>query len=406
MSRLLFFLLSFALMMSAQSHAATPNDEANEAAYGRRGEIRRGLPMGGDRQRSYYERIIRSVQPDLVGRPESLNVYTRLFEREMVTDTRTFATSIQAKELDDQSVVLTGHVMFEENKRSLLKLFETLQFKVVDEVEVLPSADLGELSYGLVKAPHVFSYDKPTSPRETLTQAYLGEPIFLLKLAGDGHVLASNAEGYIGYLPLDHIERVTVSDFDAYQSGPRILVQSDVRDGDLFVPLGSRIKAGPQKENFVEGILPDGKTVRIPKDKAVVIADETPAVVEAAIKAAEAKMGTLYVWGGKTSEGVDCSGLVQSSFRTTGLNLPRDTYMQAYAGTLSATRWHKDGLRRGDLLFFLGWNGRINHVAISLGGLRYIEASGTVRIGSLDPNDPDYDERRAKGFAFSKRIIE
>jgi len=43
---------------------------------------------------------------------------------------------------------------------------------------------------------------------------------------------------------------------------------------------------------------------------------------------AEQFVGTPYLWGGKNSFGVDCSGLVQAALNATGIGCPRDSDMQ------------------------------------------------------------------------------
>jgi cell wall-associated NlpC family hydrolase len=64
------------------------------------------------------------------------------------------------------------------------------------------------------------------------------------------------------------------------------------------------------------------------------------------------------LWGGKSSLGIDCSGLVQVSMNAAGLPCPRDSDMQQAAlGRLLDANEPRD-LRRGDLIF---WKG---HVAI------------------------------------------
>jgi cell wall-associated NlpC family hydrolase len=80
-----------------------------------------------------------------------------------------------------------------------------------------------------------------------------------------------------------------------------------------------------------------------------------------------------------TKDGVDCSGLVYTAFRSQGIRLPRDADQQALTGRLVATRWHRSSLRRGDVLFFLGRRGTIHHTAIYLGNNEILEATRSRR---------------------------
>lgn len=73
------------------------------------------------------------------------------------------------------------------------------------------------------------------------------------------------------------------------------------------------------------------------------------------VAVADLFFGAPYLWGGSTRHGLDCSGLVQMTFRACGLDCPRDSDMQeAEIGTEVDPKQTK----RGDLLF---WKG---HVAI------------------------------------------
>jgi cell wall-associated NlpC family hydrolase len=99
--------------------------------------------------------------------------------------------------------------------------------------------------------------------------------------------------------------------------------------------------------------------------------------------------------------------VVQVAFGAEGINLPRDSNQQFYLGSLVATRWYRNGLRRGDTLYFLGSHGKIRHTAIYLGDDKYIEAvRPAVQITSFNPEDENYDARRAAAFAFAKRLLE
>ena len=67
-----------------------------------------------------------------------------------------------------------------------------------------------------------------------------------------------------------------------------------------------------------------------------------------AARLAKRYKGTPYRWGGETPSGFDCSGLVQYVYGRLGVQLPRVTYAQWYAGR----HIRRDQLRAGDLVFF------------------------------------------------------
>jgi len=71
------------------------------------------------------------------------------------------------------------------------------------------------------------------------------------------------------------------------------------------------------------------------------------------VSVAEALLGTPYLWGGRSSLGLDCSALVQLAASFGGHSLPRDSDLQErQAG--DALPLETRGLRRGDLLFWRG----------------------------------------------------
>ena len=75
------------------------------------------------------------------------------------------------------------------------------------------------------------------------------------------------------------------------------------------------------------------------------------------VAVAERFVGVPYLWGGKTSLGIDCSGLVQIALTAAGIACPRDSDMQERA-LGEAVDGDVARLQRGDLVF---WKG---HVAI------------------------------------------
>ena len=87
------------------------------------------------------------------------------------------------------------------------------------------------------------------------------------------------------------------------------------------------------------------------------------------VAVAERFIGVPYLWGGKTSLGLDCSGLVQIAMAAAGVSAPRDSDMLAVQqGDLLPTE--TSGLQRGDLIF---WNG---HVGIMQDRVQLLHANG------------------------------
>ena len=69
---------------------------------------------------------------------------------------------------------------------------------------------------------------------------------------------------------------------------------------------------------------------------------------EMVIAKARSYTGTPYKWGGTTSSGMDCSGLLLNSFKAIDYNIPRTSAEQKKTGK----RVGQDEIKKGDLVFF------------------------------------------------------
>lgn len=114
---------------------------------------------------------------------------------------------------------------------------------------------------------------------------------------------------------------------------------------------------------------------------AVVASKPAQASSQAAVSEAQSWLGTPYVYGGTTRGGVDCSGLAQGVFRSIGVELPRTSFSQFYAGSPS---WY-NGANAGDLVFSNFGYGFASHVGIATGDGQLINAPYPGTVVRYDP---------------------
>ncbi len=98
------------------------------------------------------------------------------------------------------------------------------------------------------------------------------------------------------------------------------------------------------------------------------------------VSVAQEFLGTPYLWGGRTSIGLDCSSLVQLSLQASGFACPRDSDMQETSlGAALSDPKDQCAYKRGDLLF---WKG---HVGIMLDETRLLHANAHHMAVGIEP---------------------
>lgn len=117
-------------------------------------------------------------------------------------------------------------------------------------------------------------------------------------------------------------------------------------------------------------------------------------------KAAASYLGTPYVWGGVTHQGIDCSALTQNSYGENKVGIPRVSRQQWKTGDPIE---YKD-LRAGDLIFFNTMGVGVSHVGMvidSAHGPKFIHASSSHGVMYQDLSKNYYKTR----YLGARRVV-
>jgi len=283
--------------------------------------------------------------------------------------------------------------------------------KPENRIRLLPSPEAGIPPFGVVRICRALTWARPRPacgvPRADgpgqveETEVLYGDPVRILDRKGD-FLLVHAASGYLGWLRAEALLRCGKERFFSLLAAPRAVFLASWRAGGVEIPAGALLPFRGRKGDSALLESAEGRILRVPLER--VRPPSRPAGPEAAALALSA-LGTPYLFGGRDrEEGIDCSGLVRSAWQAQGIHLPRDARMQVLCGRLVGWKGAWKALRPGDLLFFMNKRGRISHVALSLGGSRFVHATPPeVTLGSLDPDDPWYSSG-AERFVLAKRI--
>ncbi|MET7708210.1 C40 family peptidase [Micromonospora sp. NPDC005413] len=210
-----------------------------------------------------------------------------------------------------------------------------------------------------------------------LSQLLLGERVLVSELRPDGWARVVAVEqpaakldprGYPGWLPTDQLTSVApVTDTD---TDDPLVVDATVTglhaapDGPVVLPgvvVGTRlVPAGPARDGWRPVHVPGQAAPLWLPDGHLVAASAVSPIAEQALAVAQRMLDVVYIWGGLSAHGIDCSGLVHLAWRRFGVLLPRDADDQAVATTPLAL----GAERPGDLYFFARPGRKIHHIGI------------------------------------------
>lgn len=222
---------------------------------------------------------------------------------------------------------------------------------------------------GQVVTPAAALRAGPDPGAEQVSQLLFGEAFDRLDDQGDYVFGQARRDGCVGWAPAKAIDQPL--------STPTHWV-SALRAYAFAEPSIKAPASGPLSLNALVRVVEETETLmRAERVGWIARRHLAPIGVCAADPAAVAlaHLGAPYVWGGRDSTGLDCSGLVQQALLACGFACPRDADQQQALGAPAPA----DDLIRGDLIF---WRG---HVGMMADPRRLIHANAHHMAVTLEP---------------------
>jgi cell wall-associated NlpC family hydrolase len=242
-----------------------------------------------------------------------------------------------------------------------------------------------------VGAPSLPLRREPRFDATLETEALIGETVTLYEEREGWAWVQLDRDGYVGYMPNEGLTaQLSAPTHRVAALRTYVYSEPDAKTPPLnLLSLNALVAAGKKQGNFLPlaggGFVFAGHMAPL------------GAVEPDFVAVAERFLGTPYLWGGRTSVGLDCSGLVQLAVEAAGHSAPRDADMQA-AELGRLLDLHKgDKLRRGDLVF---WEG---HVGIMTSARDFLHANAFHMAVEIEPFA--YAKRRIKAFGYEVMCV-
>lgn len=249
----------------------------------------------------------------------------------------------------------------------------------------------------VVSCPVVSVFSQPTFRSETVTQEIVGRTVLVDDIK-DGWLKCTLSDGYSGW-----IASSAVCEDQAFKPTHfvfrRFSKVSFEGANAMILPFGGFLEVNSIQRSRCLVKLP-GQGIGCVSARDLKPISSLPYPFSMFGRILKEVIGATYLWGGKSTFGFDCSGLVQFIYYLLGIRLPRDSFQQAEVGEEISSM---DSLKPLDLIFFAS-SGRVDHVAIHLGNLAILHASGFVKVESLRPGEVGFRKDLREKVACFRRL--
>ncbi len=255
------------------------------------------------------------------------------------------------------------------------------------------------MNHGLVQTPCIAVRKEPAEQSEMISQLLFGELFEILDTLPHWLLIKNSYDAYEGWISRSGTRLLTGEDLKKYsayihciQKDSFLPLQRATGEERMLVPAGSVLYYEEKQSLKIHC----GDTYRMEKPCRQLSGDLSGRI----LKTGRQFLNIPYLWGGKSTFGTDCSGLVQTIMKIIGIPLGRDTSVQVMEGT--AVNMLPEA-RTGDLVFFDNEEGEIVHVGLLMEEGQVLHASGYVRIDPID-HQGIYN-RELKRYTHKLRVI-
>jgi gamma-D-glutamyl-L-lysine dipeptidyl-peptidase len=219
----------------------------------------------------------------------------------------------------------------------------------------------------------------PFETSEMTSQIIFGETFDLLDIQKNWAYVELHFDGYRGWIDKKLIKIVSDEQLELIKNANKKIsgklfttARTKTNDGLIYILAGSILY------NLVDykfKIADEEYELTYP------LLENKSSLSDTVIVSALQMLNIPYLWGGISSFGIDCSGLVQTTYKIAGIKMPRDASEQIKSGIPIESLGQS---KPADLVYFENNEGQIIHTGILLSSGKIIHASGKVRVDLID----------------------